>query len=109
LRNPENQQVNRAAQLLGKLGDPRVCAPLIEALVTKKKIATGDNPEQTSTSFGGNGSIGMNRGGPSIVEVPLQNRDVPEALVVRTHQNFNDDARAWRSWYDLEKGRLFSK
>ena len=109
LRNTANQRLNRAAYMLGKIGDARVCAPLIEALVTKQRVATGDNPDQTNTSFTGNGGVGLSRGGPAVIEVPVQNRDVLEALVTLTQQNFNYDQRAWRYWYDLEKDRIFRK
>jgi hypothetical protein len=107
LRSKENEIINRAAYLLGKTQDARVAAPLIEALVTSHRVATGENSAQTTTSFSAGGGIGMSRGGPSVVEIPVQNREVLEALVALTGQNFQYDQRAWRYWYDIEKARIF--
>jgi hypothetical protein len=108
LRSADNETINRAAYLLGKTQNASFAAPLIEALVTKHRMATGNNSSQTTTSFSGDGGIGMSRGGPSIVEIPVQNRDVLEALVALTGQNFQYDQRAWRYWYDIEKSRLLN-
>jgi hypothetical protein len=109
LRDANNVRVNRAAYLLGKTGDPRLLSPLVEALITLHRTKVIPNGGDT-TSFGGDGSFGLSRGNePKIVEVPLQNRAVLEALVELTGQNFDYDQRAWRRWYDLERGRIFAE
>ena len=109
LRDADNVRVNRAAYLLGKTGDKKLVAPLVEALITAHRttiVANGGD----STSFGSDGSIGISRGnGPKVVEVPVQNRAVLEALVELTGQNFDYDQRVWRRWYDLERGRIFAE
>ena len=45
------------------------------------------------------GSFGMNRGSdPKAIDVPVQNRQVLEALVTLTGQNFDYEQRAWPRW-----------
>ena len=109
LRDANNVRVNRAAYLLGKTGDRRLASPLVDALITlhRTTVAAGGGD---ATSFGGDGSFGLSRGNdPQVVEVPVQNRGVLEALVELTGQNFDYDQRAWRRWYDLERGRIFAE
>jgi hypothetical protein len=106
LKHADNQRVNRAAYILGKQGNVSVIAPLIEALITRHRVATGDNPERTTTSFSGDGGIGFGKGAPAVVELPVENLQVLESLVELTKQNFRYDQRTWRLWYDIEKRRL---
>ena len=110
LRDPNNVRVNRAAYLIGKLGDKRLISPLVEALITLHRTKLAPTGGDTTTSFGSDGSFGMSRGNDAkIVEVPVQNHAVLEALVELTGQNFDYDQRAWRRWYDLERGRIFAE
>jgi hypothetical protein len=109
LRDPDNVHVNRAAYVLGKTGDRRLVSPLVDALVRLHRTTVVPNGGDT-TSFGGDGSFGLSRGNePKMVEVPVQNQAVLEALVALTGQNFEYDQRAWRRWYDLERGRIFAE
>jgi hypothetical protein len=109
LRDPQNTRVNRAAYLIGKTGDKRFVSPLIDALVTMHRMVQNDGPGDAS-SFGGDGSFALNRGGGvKIVDVPVQNRLVLEALVDLTGQNFDYEQRAWRRWYDIERSRIFAE
>ena len=112
LRDQNNTRVNRAAYLLGKIGDKRLASPLIESLVTVHRVYI---PEwkaswasRTVTSSSDFGESGSARVGNEIVNVTVENRMVYEALVELTGQNFHYEQRAWRRWYDLEKGRIFA-
>lgn len=108
LREKSNVKINRAAYILGKVGDPTIFSPLIDALISVQRIA---NPQAggDTTSFGSDGSFGMSRGGPAAVDVPVQNQFVLEALIELTGQNFEFDQRAWRRWYNIEKQRIFAE
>lgn len=109
LRDANNVRVNRAAYMIGKTGDKKLVAPLVEALITLHRTTIVPNGGD-STSFGSDGSVGISRGNdPKVVEVPVQNRAVLEALVGLTGQDFDYDQRAWRRWYDLERGRIFAE
>jgi hypothetical protein len=109
LRDPVNIRVNRAAYLIGKTGDKRFVSPLIDALVTLHRTVQNDGPGDAS-SFGGDGSFALNRGGGvKVVDVPVPNRLVLEALVDLTGQNFDYEQRAWRRWYDIERARIFAE
>jgi hypothetical protein len=109
LRDPNNVRVNRAAYLIGKAGDKTLVAPLVEALITLHRTTVVPNGGD-STSFSADGGVGISRGNdPQVVEVPVQNRVVLEALVELTGQNFDYDQRTWRRWYDLERGRIFAE
>lgn len=98
--------INRAGFALGRMKDPSAIQPLIEALVTYRKIKInqpgGDNP--TTAGFGGwrggPGGMGMTAGGGAkwVVE-PSRNQAVLDALVSLTGQNFGFDQSAWRDWY----------
>ncbi len=108
LKARSNVTVNRAAACLKKLNDKTAISPLIDALETQHKIVTGGgNPGQTSTTFGngpGGGGGGLSvGGGPKEVKVWVQNNEVLAALVAITGQNFEWNARAWKSWYASQK------
>ncbi len=105
LRDSSPKRINRAAYLLGKMGNERLVSPLIDALVTvQRQVVTGND----TNSFGSNGSAGIGRGGPTYIDYPVQNRFVLTALVEITGQNFDFDQRAWRRWYNIEKSRIFA-
>jgi hypothetical protein len=109
LRDANNIRVNRAAYLIGKTGDKKLVAPLVEALITLHRTTVVPNGGD-SNSFGADGSVGISRGNdPKVVDVPVQNQAVLEALVELTGQNFDYNQRAWRRWYDLERGRIFAE
>jgi hypothetical protein len=110
LKDPANVKVNRAAYILGKVGDETIVSPLIDALVTVHRIVNRQPGGDTTTSFGSDGSVGVSRGNSiAAADVPMQNRYVLEALVELTGQNFEYDSRAWRQWYNIEKPRIFAE
>jgi hypothetical protein len=109
LRSSDGLVIDRAAYVVGKTQSARLASPLIEALVTVQRVATGQQAGQTTSSFGSDGSIGLSRGGPAVIEVPVQHPPVLEALVALTGQNFGYDQRSWRLWYDIEKDRLLAR
>ena len=116
LRSKDNIMVNRAGYALGRLKDPSAVSPLIDALWTvhKYKIITG-NPGSMSSTFsngpsgsgasGGMGGMGFGAGGggPKIVSERKFNQAVLDSLVTLTGQNFVDNQRAWRAWYNAQK------
>jgi hypothetical protein len=100
LGSADNQRVNRAAEALGRLGEPTAVAPLIDALETRHMAVTGDGKPEGSTSAtftpsGGGLSMG---GGAKRVVVPVRNDRVLDALVTLTGTNFEWDRQAWRAW-----------
>jgi hypothetical protein len=110
LRDSNNVRVNRAGYLIGRIGDRRLVSPLIDSLITLHRTVIPGSAGGDATSIGSDGSIGMSRGtDPKAIDVPVQNRKVLEALVALTGQNFDYEQRAWRRWYDLEKGRIFAE
>ena len=100
LADADNARVNRAAEALGRLGEPSTVAVLIASLETRHVVMQGDGaaPGSTSATFtpsGGGLSMG---GGPKPVATVVRNDRVLEALVTLTGQNFSWDAEAWRRW-----------
>jgi len=96
----DNARVNRAAEALGRLGEPATIAPLIASLETRHVVMQGDGaaPGSTSATFTPTaGGLSMG-GGPKPVAVSMRNDRVLEALVALTGQNFSWDAAAWRRW-----------
>jgi len=112
LKSKDNRLVRRAAVALSHMNDPTAVRPLIEALVTthKYKIIKGSgNPNQHSYSFGGSSSGGMPGFGfgspkPKIIKRDIANREVLDALVSLTGQNFQYNEPAWKAWYAANRG-----
>ena len=112
LTDSNNVFVNRAAEAIGEVssndanGYSRdvVLMPLINAIVTRHKIPTG-NLEQgrTRSEFnqgGGNdGSFNFGGGGPAFVERNLPNESVVTALRQMTNANFEFNEENWKAWY----------
>lgn len=104
LKDKDNQVVNQAAWVLGRLGDPAAIPALINAVVTKHRfqVQTGSGPGGISGGFSPQGGGGLQAGGGiKIVEQELQNRQVLTALTMLTPAgvNFGFDQAAWRNWY----------
>ena len=100
LGDPANARVNRAAELLGRLGDASSAAALIEALETRHTVTTSDGAPEGSTTAtftpsGGGLSLGGNR---QTRIVPVRNPSVHDALVGLCGIDFQWDATAWRAW-----------
>jgi hypothetical protein len=109
LRHKENAVVNRAAVCLSRMKDKTAIGPLIEALVTihRFEIQKG-NPGQTSASFGrgpggGGGGFTFGGGGTEIINQPIENREVLNALTGLSSANFDYDKHAWKRWYAAQK------
>jgi len=109
LRNKQNYIINRAAVGLGRMKDPTAISPLIDALITERKeIVGGNNPGQTTTTFGTRGTPG---GGISMNQKPHveihydRNQAVLDSLVAMTGQNFSYDKAAWRAWYVAQQSK----
>ncbi len=133
LKSSNNMRVNRAAFVLGRLGDQSAIAPLIDALVTTHKVqpqqipgqASGVNGLPISTTFvntppgqlGGRKNCNTSRllppvqgtvfsptGQPQVVSVRVPNQEVLSALDRLTGgANFGFDQEAWRNWLRLER------
>ncbi len=113
LHDKSNVVVNRAAYALAELEDPRAIGPLIDALVTTHKYqVTEGQPGMINSTFSRNGGGGFSGGGgggisvgggPKIVTRRQRNRDVLDALVRLTRENFEYDAKRWKNWFALQK------
>jgi len=112
LKAKENPIVNLAAVALAHMKDRTAVGPLIDALVTEHKfILRKDDPRQMSSTFstdpslsgmGGNGSFSFG-GGAKSVKIPIHNRDVLDALIALTGQNFNYEVKDWKVWFAAQK------
>ena len=96
----DNSRINRAAAVLGEIGDHSAIEPLIRVLVTNHQVVTDPGSGgKTSAAFspaGGGLSLG---GGPKTSTVSARNRQVLEALVILTEVNFGWDQASWQSWW----------
>jgi len=100
LGDADNARVNRAADLLGRLGDASAVAALIEVLETRHKVVSSDGTPEGSTTAtftpaGGGLSLGGNR---QTRIVTVRNPSVHAALVSLSGVDFQWDTAAWRSW-----------
>lgn len=108
LRSSENETVNRAALVLGRLKNPASIMPLIDALVTthKETIQPGGQPGRTTAGFGTGGG-GMSFGQPKaqVIERDVQNQGVRRALleVIEENVDFKFNESAWKVWYANKK------
>ncbi|MCA9185329.1 MAG: hypothetical protein R3E01_18040 [Pirellulaceae bacterium] len=104
LKNPDNVMVRRAAVGLGRLPNPNAIRPLIEALITTHRVQiSSGNPGQTNVGFGSGQGISGNSfsagGGPKHRDIDVQNREVLDALIKMTGQNYQFDEVAWLDWW----------
>ncbi len=108
LKSSENETVNRAALVLGRLKNPSSVLPLIDALVTthKETIQPGGQPGRTTAGFGPGGG-GMSFGTPKaeVIERDIQNQGVRRALleVIEEGVDFQFNEGAWKLWYANKK------
>ena len=115
LTDRDNEIVNRAAESLRLLEDPRAISPLIDALVTTHKFRKSNAPvgnmgadfsPKGSGPGGGGGGGGLNMGGnkSKFVKRDLQNLHVRQALVdLSGGQDYEFDERLWRRWFVNEQ------
>lgn len=103
LKSKANVRVNRAAELIGEIGDMNAVPPLIAALTTKHKYIIAAGPGM-SASQGTDGAAGMTMGGgPKTVYKIHQNEPVLTALNKITGQNLGFDKSAWTVWFSKNK------
>jgi hypothetical protein len=103
LKSGDDDVINRAAEALQTIGDSGAIAPLIDALVIKRKgqIAGGGSPDQHAYMFSSKGG-GVNSFGsppPKIVTQTVRNPFVLTALVkLSGGTSFEYDQEQWRKW-----------
>jgi len=103
LKDGNNARVNRAANALGRLQDPSVVTPLIDALVTVHRIVIPGNDTITS-SFSSTPGVGPQISGCTGAQemiYSVQNQEVLKALVELTGCSFGFDQQTWRDWHSL--------
>jgi hypothetical protein len=110
LADENNVRINRAAYMLGQLGDPSAIARLIDRLVTAHKVVSGPTGrgagEGYSTSFGDGGTSFQGGQSPKVYFHTVQNGEVLAALTrLAGGQTFGFDAAAWRRWHNAQKAR----
>lgn len=114
LRDPNNRRVNRAAHVLGRLGDRKVVPALARALVTTHEISipspgrtsatfvqpvAADGPSTPKASLNGGTAFTAGRT-PRSAPVQIANQEVLAALVkLSGGQSFGFDERAWMNWW----------
>lgn len=110
LKSKDNNQINRAADCIARLGDKSATLPLINSLVTEHKflVQQGNTPPggmSATFSPGGSGSGGLSMGGKlKEVKQRLQNSSVLGALAtLYPGTNYRYDIDAWRAWYSEEQ------
>lgn len=100
LKNENNAVILRAASLLEQINSTRAILPLIGSLVTKHKVATGNQAGRTTVGQGTGGS-GLDTGNKPTHRIETAyNEEVAQALRSITKQNgFGFDAESWKAWY----------
>ncbi len=112
LGDRDNEIVNRAAEALHRLENPRAISPLIDALVTTHKFKNSNapignmgasfSPQGGGPGGGGGGGGGLNMGGNKnkFIKRDLRNLKVRQALVdLSGGQDYEYDERSWRRWF----------
>jgi len=117
LQDGDNRRVNRAAMILGQLGDNAAIEPLIDALVTTHIVvapnASGRSRDTVTYAFnnssssagpaGASGTSLVQGNGPERILVRAANQDVLHALSQLTGVSFSFDQRTWRNWQWLHQ------
>jgi hypothetical protein len=103
LNNKDNDVINRAAVALGQIRDRDSLGPLIDALITNHKVKVGSgNPDQHAYTFspdGGSGAFSFGGSAPKIVNQPVRNPAVLEAITSMSGgANFDYDQEQWHKW-----------
>jgi hypothetical protein len=98
LSGPDNARINRAAEALGRLGDPAAILPLVAALQTEHVVVDPGSGGAMSVTFTpGQGGLSTG-GGPTQRRLSIRNEAVLDALILLTGENFEWRADAWRNW-----------
>jgi len=103
----ENVIINRAAEALHRIEDPRAISSLIDALVTTHKFKNlGAPPGNVNPTFDSRGGSGLSMGGDKnkIILRPMRNLKVRQALVkLSGGQDYEFDEKLWRMWFVNEQ------
>ena len=84
LNNQDNVTLNRAAYVIGRLGDRAAIPALIDVLITEHKVPVNRNLKpETATEL-------------------VSNREVLMALQALTGENFRYDIQSWRNWWSIQ-------
>jgi len=109
-RKYDNVIINRAAEALHRIGDPRAISPLIDALVTTHSFrnpnASAGNINPSFGSGAGGGGGGLSTGGSKnkTIKRDLPNLKVRQALVdLSGGQDYEFDEKLWRMWFVNEQ------
>ncbi len=95
-----NQSLNRAAWLIGQVEYLPAIPNLINALNTTHKVRIGSAGGNLSTTFGNDGTGGLNTGAsPTSTSVNAENEQVLDTLRILTTANFEYSEQAWLDWY----------
>lgn len=101
LTSRDNLVVNRAAYILGQLGDRTAIPPLINALITEHEVEVrrGDPNLSQYTGAGNNSFAGRQALKPEKANELVSNREVLVALRNLSGQDFSYDIPAWLDWW----------
>ncbi len=111
LKNDNNVRLNRAAYMLGRIGDKSALGPLIDVLVTSHRVVIssggGAKGDAISTSFSGDGGNSFQQGSSQqVFDHVVQNREALDALTrLSSGESFGYDQAAWRRWHAAESLR----
>lgn len=111
LKNENNVRLNRAAHMLGRIGDKTAIAPLIEVLVSSHRVVVSSGGsgkgDAISTSFSADGGNSFQQGGSTqAYDHVVQNAEVLDALTLLSDgRSFGYDQTAWRRWHAAERMR----
>jgi hypothetical protein len=102
-KHASDETIERAGEALGRIKDPKAVPSLIEHVYYTRTevIPAAGGPGAMSGTFGKNGGpsgLSMNQK-PQTIERPVQCREVLDALVTITGQNFGYNPQAWGTWY----------
>lgn len=100
--------ISRAGVALARLGDREAVRSMIEALVTKVRVANPNatNPGNINSGFSNTGGFSGSFGGgnqPRTVDTPVQNPGVLTGLRELTGVDFGFDKSAWLNWLVQEQ------
>lgn len=108
LKNDNNVRINRAAHMLGVIGDETAISPLIDVLVTTHKVVIGPSgrgaTDAMSTGFSSDGGTSY-QGGQStkVFHQTAQNQEVLTALSKLSGVSFGFEVKDWRRWHNSQK------
>jgi hypothetical protein len=103
LGSADNTVVANAGVLLGEMESTRAILPLIKHLKTQHKVKNPNAKQagQIDTGFDsqGGGGLSLGGGGPTTVNLLVENKDVESALRRITKANFGFNEADWMRWY----------